>query len=94
SIGEELFAASAYLSNDPEQLGSLKGQDVGKVIAALLLVIGCLLATMTTVAPSGIWTESYSYVVDNILGDDGLVPEAWQGMDPESNESGEEGSGS
>ena len=29
-IGEEFFAASAYLSNDPEQLGSLKGQDLGK----------------------------------------------------------------
>ena len=45
-IGEEFFAASAYLSNDPEQLGSLKGQDVGKVIAAVLLVIGCLVATL------------------------------------------------
>lgn len=37
-IGEELFAASAYLSREPRQLGSLKGQDVGKG-----LIIGCIL---------------------------------------------------
>jgi len=38
-IGEELFAASAYLSREPKLLGSLKGQDLGKtaIIAALLL---------------------------------------------------------
>ena len=28
-IGEELFAASAYLTGEPQQLGSLKGQDAG-----------------------------------------------------------------
>ncbi len=32
-IGEELFAASAYLSKDKKMLGSLKGQDAGKAIA-------------------------------------------------------------
>ena len=38
-IGEELFAASAYLSREPKLLGSLKGQDLGKlaIIASLLL---------------------------------------------------------
>ncbi|MBI1345018.1 hypothetical protein GC163_01875 [bacterium] len=44
-IGEELFAASAYLSGEPQQLGTLKGQDVGKVLAVVLLVCGSLLAT-------------------------------------------------
>ena len=73
-IGEEFFAASAYLSNDPEQLGSLKGQDVGKVIAALLLVLGCLFATL-----SGIFRDSSTlqnvngYITNNVLGEDGLV---------------------
>ncbi len=42
-IGEEFFAASAILSKDPIQLGSLKGQDVGKLVAAALLIIGCAL---------------------------------------------------
>ena len=39
-IGEELFAASAYLSREPRQLGSLKGQDVGKALFLAALVIG------------------------------------------------------
>jgi uncharacterized protein (UPF0333 family) len=42
-IGEELFAASAYLSKDPQQLGSLRGQDVGKAIFVLMLIIGIIL---------------------------------------------------
>jgi len=45
-IGEELFAASAYLSNEPKQLGSLKGQDVGKAIALTVIVIGTIAATV------------------------------------------------
>ena len=42
-IGEELFAASAYLSKDPQQLGSLKGQDVGKAVFVTVLFIGIIL---------------------------------------------------
>ena len=42
-IGEELFAASAYLSRDPQQLGSLKGQDVGKAIFVFVLIVGLIL---------------------------------------------------
>jgi hypothetical protein len=42
-IGEELFAASAYLSKEPNQLGSLKGQDLGKLIIVLMIIIGCLM---------------------------------------------------
>ncbi len=45
-IGEEFFAASAYLSGDPQQLGSLKGQDVGKLVSMVLIAIGSLLATL------------------------------------------------
>ena len=49
-IGEEFFAASAYLSGEPDQLGSLKGQDVGKllVVAGILAgVVGATLAELT-----------------------------------------------
>ncbi len=42
-IGEELFAASAYLSKEPNQLGSLKGQDFGKLIIVLMIIIGSIL---------------------------------------------------
>ncbi len=45
-IGEELFAASAYLSGEPMQLGSLKGQDVGKAIAMIVIVAGVIAATV------------------------------------------------
>ncbi len=45
-IGEEFYAASAYLSGEAHQLGSLKGQDVGKTISGLLVVVGCLLMTL------------------------------------------------
>ncbi|MFH2055019.1 MAG: fibronectin type III domain-containing protein [bacterium] len=45
-IGEELFAASAYLSEEPKQLGSLKGQDIGKALAMLLIVTGIVTTTV------------------------------------------------
>ena len=59
-MGEELFAASAYLSGDPKQLGSLKGQDVGKLIVMGAIVLGSLAATLA------LWTgsESLQSVVD------------------------------
>ena len=50
-IGEELFAASAYLSGEPAQLGMLKGQDFGKLAAMILIVVGCALATWDSVSP-------------------------------------------
>ena len=42
-IGEELFAASAYLSREPMLLGSLKGQDYGKVMIFAAIAIGVIL---------------------------------------------------
>jgi hypothetical protein len=48
-IGEELFAASAYLSKDPKLLGSLKGQDVGKFIFLLVILVGVLLVTLNSI---------------------------------------------
>ncbi|UCG91287.1 MAG: fibronectin type III domain-containing protein [candidate division WOR-3 bacterium] len=37
-IGEELYAASAYLSREPLLLGSLKAQDIGKVVVLFILL--------------------------------------------------------
>jgi hypothetical protein len=39
-IGEELYAAGAYLSKDPVQIGSIRGQDWGKIFAVALIIIG------------------------------------------------------
>jgi hypothetical protein len=45
-IGEELYAASAYLSREPRLLGSLKGSDLMKLLLILIIIIGCVLETM------------------------------------------------
>jgi hypothetical protein len=44
-IGEEYYAATAYLTKDPTMLGSLRGQDLGKGLIFLLLVVGVLVGT-------------------------------------------------
>ncbi|RKX22570.1 MAG: hypothetical protein DRP45_11240, partial [Candidatus Zixiibacteriota bacterium] len=44
-IGEELFAASAYLSRDPKLLGSLKGQDYAKAVLLISIIVGVILET-------------------------------------------------
>ena len=66
-IGEEFFAASAYLSGDPNQLGSLKGQDVGKVVVAALLLLGCLLATGAQLSEAEWWDRAAMYLRDEVL---------------------------
>jgi len=38
-IGEEFFTASAYLSNRPELLGSIKGQDIVKLLIMLCMIL-------------------------------------------------------
>jgi hypothetical protein len=45
-IGEELFAASAYLSKNPKEVGSLKGQDVSKIIIIAFIVVGTILISV------------------------------------------------
>jgi hypothetical protein len=49
-IGEELFAASAYLSKDRKMLGSIKGQDLGKAMAMVFIVIGVLVVTIAVIS--------------------------------------------
>ena len=48
-IGEEFFAASAYLSGEADQLGSLKGQDIGKVIVIIGIVVGVFALFLGTI---------------------------------------------
>ena len=45
-IGEELFAASAYLTREPVQLGSLLGQDRAKLLFLVLILIGVAISTI------------------------------------------------
>jgi uncharacterized protein DUF6754 len=45
-IGEELYAASAYLSKEPKLVGGLKGADLMKLVILALAVVGCVLETL------------------------------------------------
>jgi hypothetical protein len=47
-IGEELYAASAYLSREPVLVGTLRGQDLGKGFFLGVMIIGTLLVTLGT----------------------------------------------
>lgn len=44
-IGEELFAASGYLTRDAKILSSVKVQDFLKVVIVILLIVGAVMAT-------------------------------------------------
>lgn len=46
-IGEELYAASAYISREPVLLGTLRGQDIGKIIITGLALLGSLVGLLS-----------------------------------------------
>ncbi len=45
-IGEELFAASSYLSKEPIQMGSILAQDFAKVITLCFIIFGVFVETL------------------------------------------------
>lgn len=44
-IGEEMFAASSYLSKEPVMLGTLKAEDLFKLIIVGIFIVGALIGT-------------------------------------------------
>lgn len=66
-IGEEFFAAAAYLSGSPEELGSLKGQDVGKVIVAVLMFIGIVAATIFAMTDMALFGWIVDFLRNSVL---------------------------
>lgn len=66
-IGEEFFAASAYLSGEPEQLGSLKGQDVGKLIVAAGIIAGVAAETVVSITGSPTVRSLLDYFIQRML---------------------------
>lgn len=50
-IGEELYAAGAYLSTDPVLKGSLRGQDITKALLLTIIAIGIAFATWRSISP-------------------------------------------
>lgn len=61
-IGEELFAAAAYLTHEPVQMGSLYAQDRAKIIIFILIIVGVLLATAAMIKPEVNWPS-----IDSII---------------------------
>jgi Domain of unknown function (DUF6754) len=53
-MGEELYAASSYLSHEPLLLGGLKGQDLVKIILVIAILVGTILTTFSI----GDWFQS------------------------------------
>ncbi|MEO0224387.1 MAG: fibronectin type III domain-containing protein [candidate division WOR-3 bacterium] len=46
-IGEELYAASAYLSKNPSEIGTIKAEDIAKIVIIVIILIGSLLLTLS-----------------------------------------------
>jgi hypothetical protein len=45
-IGEEIYSAGAYLTNEATLIASLAGQDVGRIVAVILGLLGAITFTM------------------------------------------------
>lgn len=53
-IGEELYAASAYLGREPRQMGGIKSLDACKVIIMTLIVLGVVFYILDALAGTGL----------------------------------------
>jgi hypothetical protein len=62
-IGEELYAASAYLSREPMLLGSLKGQDFGKAVLMLIIILQTLLFLVMALTGASGWDYIKNLIV-------------------------------
>jgi hypothetical protein len=57
-MGEELYAASAYLSREPVLLGTLRGQDMGKGLLMFVLFVGIIIVTVGIIAGARIFVSN------------------------------------
>ncbi|MBN2383088.1 hypothetical protein JXQ70_09425 [bacterium] len=62
-LGEELYAASAYMSKNPLLIGSLKGQDYMKFTLGVIILIGIVLATLLSFYPQLTFLQT---IIDSI----------------------------
>jgi hypothetical protein len=51
-IGDEFYAASAYISREPTALGSIVGQDIAKALLIALVLLGSAIVTLATLMGS------------------------------------------
>lgn len=68
-IGEELFAASAYLDRDPQLLGSLKSEDLAKFAIVLAIALAAVIGTTGAIISSisGAETNFFSTLFTKLI---------------------------
>ncbi|MGM0607741.1 MAG: DUF6754 domain-containing protein [Candidatus Muiribacteriota bacterium] len=71
-IGEELYAAGAYLSDDGKSRGSLKGQDMGKAAVMTIIILFTLITIVYSFTLSG---QEITEVTKMQMGN--IEPENW-----------------
>jgi hypothetical protein len=59
-IGEEMYAASSYLSREPTMLGSIKGEDYSKILIIIAIGVGIILATLSSFGVLESWANSFT----------------------------------
>ena len=64
-MGEELYAAHAYLTQEPETLATLFAQDCIKMILLAILLLGVLLAGLATVGEAGAHQQLLNWLQGN-----------------------------
>ena len=59
-IGEEMFAASSYLSKDPVMMGTIKGEDASKLLIIGVILVAVFLGILggMNVGPFGSWFQN------------------------------------
>jgi hypothetical protein len=69
-IGEELYAAGAFLSNDNVQRGSLRGQDIAKGFLLIIILWGVLESTYLSISGqqrASLFEQAMSYKFEDLL---------------------------
>ncbi len=56
-IGEELLTAGAYISKDAARLGSVQGQDLAKIVAFVVVLLGAILSTFNSTIVADLLTK-------------------------------------
>lgn len=60
-IGEEMFAASSYLSKDPVMMGTVKGEDASKLAIVAVILVAVILGILggMNIGPFGTWFQKF-----------------------------------
>lgn len=66
-IGEEFYAASAYLSRDPTALGSIRGQDWSKLLLMCTTLAGVVAASFVSFCGTHAYHPRFLHTVNEIL---------------------------